>query len=165
MFQGVTYTVTMAIAIYGAFLATLSFILSIILAIIEVRRHLPLVIVSVNQGVITDAIGKTSEPLIIMKAINRGSGSISLTGVGWYLRDGSKKQFMTPYLLQLPYLLPERRSCCTFFPCRAFRAYADNRQFKTAFFQDETGKIWKGKISRKKRMGWLRAKYQGLHIY
>lgn len=165
MFQGTNGLLTTIIAIYGAILATLSLILSIILAIIEVRRHMAQVVVSAKHGYITDNFGKSSEPVIIITAINKGNGSISITGVGWFLKDGGKKQFLQPYNLQLPYVLQERRSCSTVFPCRSFKSYSDNEDIKAAFFQDETGKIWKGNISRIQRNLWLNAKDHGWHIY
>ena len=66
--------VTLIIAIYGALLATLSFILSVILGIHEISKLRPKLRVKASHARITYSDNKTSELLISIEAVNIGTG-------------------------------------------------------------------------------------------
>lgn len=164
MTRGTFDLITIAIAIYGAVLGTLSLILSIVLAVIEFNRRRPKVKVTAMYGQLINDDGKTSEPLIIIDAVNVGNGSIVLTAVGWLLAGGNKQQIIKPFMLNLPMKLEERRKCITYRACRWFREDDDNKQIVAFYFQDETGVLWKSKITQKQRKLWLNAKNDGWQI-
>ncbi len=155
---------TTFIAAYGAIVATLSLVFSIILGILEIKRHKPKVRVTANHGTIIDQIKGTSESLILMEAINSGSSKITISGAGWLMKNKHKLQFIDPYMMHLPYELEPGKKCTTFWPCRLFRDHENNKNIDAAFFNDETGKMWKGKVTRKQRKIWLETTDKGWKI-
>ena len=163
--QSTNELITLSIAIYGAVLATLGFILSVILAIHEIAKQRPKIKVIARNARINYDNGKSSELLISIEAVNTGSGSLVLTGVGWVLKDKSKLQILKPYLLELPIKLDERRKCCAYVPCReGFRELKNNKEIIGVFYQDETGQQWNSKISRKQKNLWMEPTNDGLKI-
>jgi hypothetical protein len=156
---------TTLIAAYGAVVATLSFILAIVLGILELKRHKPQLRVTATHGTIIDPIRGTSESLILMEAVNLGTNKVTLTAVGWLLNNKHKLQFTRPYMMQLPYELDPGKEVTTFWPCRLFQEHEDNESIVAVFFSDATGKMWKGKVERKQRRIWLNAKEKGWRIF
>ena len=156
---------TVLIASYGAIIATVSLIISIILAIFELRRHRPRVKVTASHGIILDQIKGSSEPLIFMEAINIGSGTITISGVGWLLSNGGKLAFTAPQEMTLPTELEEGKRVATYWRCKDFQNYKDNVNIKAAYFKDETGKLWKGKIKKEERNRWLKARNEGWKVF
>jgi len=156
---------TVLIASYGACIATISLLISIVLTIFEIRRHQPSVKVSARHGRIIDQTRGHSEPLIFMEAINVGSGSITISGVGWLLSDGGKLAFTSPQEISLPIELEEGKRITTYWRCKDFQDYDENQKIKAAYFKDETGKVWKGKIKKRERKLWLNAGDDGWKIY
>ena len=88
--------VTTIIAVYGAVLGTISLITSVVLGIIEIKRYKPKLKVAVSYGVITDGRGHSSEPLMLIKALNIGHGKIVLQTFGFLLKDKSTQIMMKP---------------------------------------------------------------------
>lgn len=164
MQQNPNDVITLVIAIYGAILATLGFILSVILAIHELTKQHAKLRVKASHARIHYSDNKWSELLISIEAMNTGSGSILLTGVGWILEDGSKIQIGKPYLLDLPVKLDERGRCSAYVTCRWFRDHERNKQIVGVFYQDETGQQWKSRIPRKERLLWMKSGNDGLKI-
>jgi len=150
---------------YAAVLATISIIASIILGYLEVRRHRPRVKVTAKYGVLSDAQRGNSEPLIFLEAVNNGSGSIAISGVGWLLKGGRKIMYTAPPLMSLPHVLLERRKCTTNIPCRSYNNDEDRGSYRRPFFQDETGEVWKGRITRSERRLWANAPNTGYKVY
>lgn len=143
-----------AVAIYGAILGTLGFILSVILAVIEFRRDRPKLKVRAEKGFLVDDNGETSEPVIILSATNLGNIPILIQGVGWLFDNGERLYILEPYLLKLPVNLGEQRSCKAYYACRWFRNEPKHQKIRGVFFQDDIGRIWIGKIKRKDRKNW-----------
>jgi hypothetical protein len=146
---------TIILALYGAVLST-------ILGIHELRKGLPKLKVSASHGYTFDAKGSRSEPVIILKAENIGSGQIHLNGVGWLNHNRSKQQFTNPYPRGiLPKSLGERESLMTLYACRWFREKVKYDEVIGVFFQDETGKLWVGKVAKKDREMWSKSVGEG----
>jgi hypothetical protein len=145
---------TAAIATYGAVVATLSLAASIWLGLAELNRHKPRLKVIPNTGVLVDGMDRNSEPLVLVEAINTGSGKLRITGVGFTLTKGRKQQFMRPYLLTVPFDVEERRKATLYYACRWLRDKEDTAEITGAFFQDETGKVWKCRLRKKTLRRW-----------
>ena len=156
--------VTTAVAVYGALVATLSLAASIWLGFAELNRHKPRLKIIPNTGVLVDAAGHNSEPLVLVEAINIGAGRLRITGVGWSLTKGRKHQFINPYLLTVPFDLEARRKATFYFACRWLREKEDKDQIVGAFFQDETGKVWKCRTRKKKIRAWAAMTSNGWRI-
>jgi len=99
------------IATYGAVLASLGFILSVILGIYEIRRDRASLKISIANCTFIYHDNKISEPFLAVKAVNSGKGTIVLNTFGFLMKDGSKQVIISPYILDLPFKLEERRSC------------------------------------------------------
>jgi len=166
------FWVTTLVATCGATLATLSFILSVWLGIIEVNRLKSKVQMRPSQGCLY-ANGKASESFVPIDAVNTGRGSVVLTGVGWILSNRKKLYYTNCYNLNLPFQLDERRACRFSLPARLFRELDDKDRIVSAFFEDETGRLWKAKVTRKMRAiwesmnnpGWKIARNDGLKVW
>jgi len=153
------------ITAYAAIVATISLIASGILGYLELRRHRPHLKVTATYGVLEESGRGNSEPLIFLQAINDGTGPVSITGLGWILKDGRKIYYTRPSNLSLTHVLPERRAATTYIPCRKYNEDTDRRLYKHPFFQDEMGTIWKGRILRRERKLWEAAPSTGWRIY
>jgi hypothetical protein len=156
--------ITTIIAVYGAVLATIGFALSLFLGINELRRHQPRVRVTVSIGNLINPGVSHSEPLILVEAINTGQGTVVLEMFGFLLRDKSKQVILQPYWIQLPHALQERKRLTAFYACRWFREDKKSDQIIAAYFKDETGTMWKGKITRHTRRAILQAPDTGYLI-
>jgi hypothetical protein len=156
--------ITIIIATYGAILATMGFILSLILGINEIRKENPKVIVKINAGVFIDHDGASSEQLIIFEAYNKGVIPVIITGCGWWGKDGKKYQILKPLLLNLPQQLTSRRKIATYYPCRWFNEFKDNENVIGFYFINEEGNIWKTKISNKQKHSWHKSGNEGYLI-
>jgi len=156
--------VTTVIAVYGAVVATLGFVLSIVLGIHELRRERPRVRVTLDTGHLAN-IGKiNSEPLILVEAVNTGKGDVLLENFGFLLKGGSKQVIIRPYMIELPFNLEERRRLTAYYACRWFRENKANDKIVAAFFKDVTGAMWKAKITSKMRRRTLDAPDTGYLI-
>jgi hypothetical protein len=147
--------ITAIVAIYGAVLST-------IIAINELRKNRPKVKVSASIGRLYSSDGQPSEPVILIEAINIGTGVVALNGVGWLGKDGFKQHIIAPYPPRvLPVDLQERKLCTTAFACRWFCENIENSKVEAVYFQDQTGRKWISKIDEKQRELWLSAKNDG----
>ena len=153
------------ITAYAAIVATISLIASGILGYLELKRRRPHLKVTATYGVLEEFGRGNSEPLIFLQAINDGAGPVSITGVGWLLKDGRKIQYTSPPNLSLNHVLPERRSATTYIPCRKYNQDNNRNLYKHPFFQDEMGAIWKGKVTRTERKLWESAPSTGWKLY
>jgi len=152
------FIIATIIALYGAILST-------ILAIHELRKGKPRIRVSASHGYLYDASGKPSEPVVLIEAVNVGSGKVALTGVGWLNRDGSKQHLISTYPPRvLPQDLEERKSCTVAYACRWFREKPDHVKVVGVYFQDQTGKKWIGKVKPKDKEMWLASKGDGWQL-
>ncbi len=147
-------TITIIIAVYGAVLATLGFVLSIVLGINELRKERPKIKVKSFFGSLIDSDGKSSETLILFEAHNTSLVPIIITACGWLGEKGMKYQFIKPYLLELPKQLKSRRKVTAYYACRWFRDYKDKYKVIGFYFADEEGNIWKVKVSKKQKQLW-----------
>ena len=147
------------IAAYGAVLST-------ILLIHEIRKGRPRVKVTASHGYLYNATGEPSEPVILMQAVNVGSGSIPLSGAGWLNKDGSMQHLANTYPPRgiLPMDLEERRNCTTAYACRWFRENLDYEKVVGIYFQDQTGKKWIGKVSEEDKEQWLKSEGEGWQL-
>ncbi|MFV2045662.1 MAG: hypothetical protein ACC700_20835, partial [Anaerolineales bacterium] len=136
---------TILIAIYGAGLST-------VLGIREWKRSRPSLHITAKHGYVVDVNGKDgeySEPVLVMKAANVGSGSIFLSGMGFVNKGGSKQVLTSPYPSGiLPAELEEGRSVISAYACRWLREQVDHEKIVGVFFQDETGKMWEAKLDK-----------------
>lgn len=143
------------LALYGAILST-------ILAIHELRKNRPMLKVTASFGYFYDVSGKPSESVILIKAVNVGFGKMPLVACGFLKVDNSTYQLLKPYPPSiLPLDLEERKACTVGFSCKSFREKLDNKKIKAVYFQDQSGKMWIGRIGRKNRKLWLSSKDDG----
>jgi hypothetical protein len=156
--------ITTIIAIYGAFLATVSFILSLILGISKLRKEYPKVKVKFSFGTIIDQDGKKSESLILFDAHNKREVPVIITGCGWLAQKGYKFQFINLYLLNLPQQLDAHRKITAYYACRWFREFKDKDKIIGFYFIDEEGHMWIVKVSNKQKQAWENAKNDGYLI-
>jgi len=154
MDETTSLVITTVIAVYGAIIATLSLIGSVVLGIIELRRTRPRLKVEARRATLMDGLDEPSEPFISVEAINVGKGSVRISSFGFYLRDKSKMHIIKPYLLDLPADVPEQRKVTTFYACRWYRELKSKEDIKGVYFQDETGKMWRKKFTKKQRSLW-----------
>lgn len=152
-----TNFITSVAVIYGAIIATISLIISTILAWHEIKKQMPRVKVIVDYGKMHHATSGVSEPLITISAINLGSQNTTITGVGLLFKDGYKHYFIDPPLLKLPYEIQPNKKCYTVISCRVYRDEIQKSRITAAFFQDEVGNLWKGKITKKLKFAWINA--------
>lgn len=157
-------TITIIIAVYGAVLATLGFVLSIVLGVNELRKERPKIKVKSSFGSLIDSDGKSSELLILFEAHNTSLVPIIITGCGWLGERGKKYQFIKPYLLELPMRLTSRRKVTAYYACRWFRDYKDKDKVIGFYFADEESNIWKAKVSKKQKQSWEKANNNGYLI-
>jgi len=155
---------TTAIAVYGALLATISFGLSLWLGILKYKEKMPNLRVTHSVGRLIDGFGKSSEQMIFFEGLNVGSGQISITGVGWILKDGTKLQYMRPYQLKIPSEIPERKKATFYFPCRWLKKEERAGDIRWAFYNDEMGKTWKRRIPKRKISKWLNIESDGWEL-
>jgi hypothetical protein len=140
---------TTILATYGAILATLSFGLSLILGIKELRKSRPKIHIKVSFGRYIDRDGENSESLIIIDAHNQGLVPVILTGYGWLNNDKTMSHIVKPYLAEFPYNLAQRRVAQVYYACRWFKELKGNEKIIGVYFQDEEGNMWKSKITKK----------------
>jgi len=161
-----TAWLTTIIAVYGAILATLSFIASIWLGVVELNRHKQKVSVQATDMIarLYDELGAPSESFIGIKAINVGEGPINIVGVGWLLSDNSFIQILNPYMLTLPTVLKERSSITFLFACRWLREMKYKDKIVGIFFKDEIDQIWKAKVTKRMLKKWINAKHEGWSV-
>jgi len=145
---------TTAIAVYGAIVATLSLAASVWLGVAELNRHKPRLKITANTGCLLDGNDKSSEPLVMIEAINTGAGKIHITGIGWFLSNGHRWQVRDPYLLKVPFDLAERKKATFHYACRWLRDKADTKEIAGAYFKDETGRECRRRTSRKTLRRW-----------
>jgi hypothetical protein len=150
--------ITIIVALYGAILST-------ILAIHEFRKGRPRIKVSASHGYLFDSLGKASEPVILIEAVNVGSGKVALTGAGWLNNDKSKQHFVSPYPPGvIPVDLEERKKCTVAYACRWFREQVSHDKVIGVYFQDQTGKKWIGRVSKKDKNMWLSSTRDGWRL-
>jgi len=159
-----TFDPTTAIAVYGALLATLSFGLSLWLGILKVKEKMPKLRISQSISRFIDSFGKSSEQMIEIEGLNVGRGQITITGVGWILIDGTKLQYMRPYLLKIPAEIQERKKVIFYFPCRWLKKEEHAEDIRWAFFIDEMGKTWKKRLPKRKIKKWLKIEPDGWEL-
>jgi hypothetical protein len=157
-------TVTIIIAVYGAVLATLSFVLSLVLGIKEMQKQFPRIKVKLTSGSLIDSDGKSSETLIIFEANNNGQFAVEITGCGWLALNREKYQFIKPYLLKLPYTLEPHRKIQTYFCCRWFRDLPYKEKINGIFFVDEVGNQWNLEINKMQLRQWETTESKGYLI-
>ncbi len=162
--QTQTFDITTAIAVYGAIIATLAFGLSLLLGIAELRRYRLRIKVTVSEGSMIDANGVAIEHLILVEALNIGSGKPTITGAGWLLDNRSKIQIIRSYFLIFPAELLERKKITIYFPCRWLGKLKDADHIVGAHFQDEIGNTWKCRIKKKKLDYWKNLQTKGWRI-
>jgi len=152
---------TTVLAVYGSVLATLGFGLSLWLGIQEISRHKPRLRIVPGQGRLIDGNGRNSESMVLIKAINIGGGSLTITGVGWLLEDKHRVQIIRPYMIQLPAELRERKTLTFYFASRWLSQLKEVDRIVGAFFRDETENMWTCRVSRRTLRRWRTAEPDG----
>lgn len=100
-----TDIVTALVAVYGAGLATYNLIA-------HLRGTKARVKVKISQGFVTDPLGRPSEPMIILSALNVGQKAVTLCSQGFLLPNGMKWVFPNPLSnVRFPYELLPGKSC------------------------------------------------------
>ncbi|HLC56619.1 MAG TPA: hypothetical protein VJJ23_05260 [Candidatus Nanoarchaeia archaeon] len=127
---------TLIIAFYGAFLSTIA----IIWNIYNSYQDRPKIKVKTSIGFFMSDTRKT---FFFIKIINNGKRSIHLSSFG--LRSG-KEDLIPMRVTGLPCELKAGGSHNEFFEIDKLK----NKQFNFAWYQDETGKLYKGKSIKKK---------------
>jgi hypothetical protein len=148
------FDLTQILAIYGAVISTVSIVLALILGITELKRNTPRVKILKKEQTFIFADNLDSEPFIGIEIQNLGTVPITITGVGWMKKDGSRIQFLNQYLLSLPAELKPRKSITFYSACRRFSELKEIKELSHSFFQDELGEIWKRSISEKDKKDW-----------
>ena len=146
---------------FGDWVAVYAAILSTALGYVEWRKRRPRVKVTAEHGY-TYVGGKASEPLITIEAVNVGGGSVHLNSVG-FLQKGGKKLVIGSVVPPkvLPAELEERKRLTVLYACRWFRENLDHEEVIGAYFGDQTGRQWVGKVKRKQKEKWLSSKVEG----
>jgi hypothetical protein len=155
---------TTIIATYGAIIATLSLTLSLLLGIYEIRRDKALIKVSIDYGTLMFHDNELSEPFLLVNVINTGKGKVVLNSFGFLMKDDSRQVITSPYILNLPHELEERRSCVAGYSVRWFKENKRKDDIVAVFIGDETGKQWKSKITKKMKKKWSTLKQEGVKI-
>ena len=156
--------ITTIIAVYGAVLATLGFILSLILGINEIRKGKPKLEVKLRHATLYSPDYKPSEPLLSAEILNKGSLPVVLSSCGWLNKDNTKSVFLNPYHTKLPHTLKPGRSVSFYLAVRWIRDSANFEQTRSFFVQSEIGKIWKSRLSKKLRKSLKEIKLTGWKI-
>lgn len=156
--------ITILVAGYGAIIATLSFILSIVLGVNELKKNKANMKVSISGGSLVDSDYSQSESMIIVTGLNRGQTKIIITGCGWLTDDNHKYQILKPLMLSFPYVVDPHRKIEAYFACRWFQNLAYKDKIVGYFFQDDEGNMWKANISKKQKEGWKKSISSGYHI-
>ncbi len=159
-----TPEITVYIALYGAILGTLGFVVSLILAINELGKSKPKIRVSLHHARLTDPDGKSSEPLIGVDVVNEGNHSVRLSSCGWLRKDKYKDVILNLYRVNFPFTLEPGRRLNIFLAVRWYRDNGDMGLRYAFFVQDETSKTWRAKISRKIRREWMNLEIEGWKI-
>lgn len=155
---------TTIIATYGAILATLGFILSLILGVHEIRKDRAQIKLSIDSGTLIFHDNKVSESFLLVKAVNSGKGKVILNSFGFIMKDGSSQVIIEPYILELPHELEERRSCVAGYAVRWFNGNDRKDDIIAVYLGDETGNRWKAKITRKMKKRWSNLEQVGVKV-
>jgi hypothetical protein len=123
---------TAIIAVYGAVLATLTFI-------VQQRDRRPRISVSVSYG--TPVYGsQLGDQMVLLTATNPGHRPVTLVGAGFFLPDG--RQLIMPSPLAVPALpceLNEGKSCQVFMSIPGIVERVGPRISLVGFFRDALG--------------------------
>ncbi|MCW5877670.1 MAG: hypothetical protein KIS80_02230 [Anaerolineales bacterium] len=112
--------VTIYIAVYGAIVATLSFVLSLVLGVHKLNQNKPKIRMSFDVARLTSPSGKQSEPLINVKIVNKGSAKVIVNSCGWLRKDKSNAFVLNPYRVDFPCTLEPGNSLSIRLPIRDF---------------------------------------------
>lgn len=156
--------VTIAIAVYGAVLATLGFVLSVILGINELNKNNPRIRISLGNSQLIDPNYNPSEPLIGVNVVNRGISPVIISSCGWLRKDKSKEVLLNLYRVKFPYKLEPGRRLDLFMAVRWYKEKGEMDLRSAFFIEDETGLVWYKRISKKIRQQWNRMDPKGWKI-
>lgn len=139
-----TEVITAIVAAYGALLATYNLIA-------QRRENKPWIEVSLSLGVRFDARGRPSEPMLFLKAANRGDRVVTLNSHGVRLPD--KTTLYTPVPISdvsFPLELQKEKSCTVYIPLEELERDLRNSGYKTrvklrGVYSDMVGRKYRSK--------------------
>ncbi|UZE93095.1 MAG: hypothetical protein IB617_02960 [Candidatus Nealsonbacteria bacterium] len=137
------------IAWYGAVVATISLISSIILGAITLLRDRASIKVKISHGFLIYGNQVDKNLYIFLEAVNKGRRPVTLKSAGFNLKNGHNIVFAKPK--ELPIELTEGKSCQEWFSKKKIKQ--DCQKMKTtikyAWFKDATGRVYKKKYKLK----------------
>jgi len=137
------------VAWYGAIVATISVIASAILGTITLLRDRASIKIKISHGFLVHGPNLSDDLYIFIEASNKGRRPVTLTSVGFKLKNGNNIVFTEPR--ELPKELTEGKSYQEWVNKKAIEE--DCQKLKTtiryAWFKDATGKVYKKKYKLK----------------
>lgn len=129
---------------YGAILATISFVCTFILALLNYLRDKAKIKVEKSEGWVNYGMD-TSNDQIIIKAINTGRRTVTLNNVGFFLKGGGSVILPNSETIKFPYELGEGKSVIVFTDKSELLKdlKKKKKEINYAWYSDATGKIYK----------------------
>lgn len=138
-----------SVAWYGAIVATISVIASIILGMITLLRDRASIKIKISHGFLVYSPSLSEDLYIFIEAINKGRRPVTLTSLGFKLKNGNNIVFTKSR--ELPKELTEGKSYQEWISKKEIER--DCQKLKTsikyAWFKDATGKVYKGRYKLK----------------
>lgn len=151
VFDFIARHTTDLIAIYAAFVATGTFIFSIWLNHNRTTTRLKIKanIAQFNFGF------SWGESHLAFTALNISPMPIHITCVGFY-KGRQRIVLFQPLIIKLPSTVNPNRTISAYFPLKKYSEFHKIHNPAGFFFEDETGKIWKYKATKKELTNWQR---------
>jgi len=136
------------VAWYGAIVATISFIATFTLGIINYLRDRAKIKIKVSEGFLIPSSYIGDKPQIFIEAINMGRRPVTLVSVGFTLSNGKFLVIPKPMNISFPYELNEGKSVQVFTEKDKLFKQAEEEQsrIKDAWYRDATGRVYKVKF-------------------
>jgi hypothetical protein len=146
------HSFTTYLAAYGAILSTATGITGAWLSIAAFLKSRNRVEVTVSKGVIADE-SSVSATQVLLKAVNKGGEVVTLSNMGFFHVNGKKSLYPTQRPHQLPYELLPGKSMLEYLDLgrlkESLRKHELTEPPVAAFFADEVGRVYKGKMKKK----------------
>ena len=141
------------VAWYGAIVATISVIASIILGSVTLLRDRTKVKIKVSEGFLVYGRKLSDKSQIFIEAINIGRRTVTLEGAGFTLKNGKHMVILEPLNIRFPHELKEGRSCQIFTDQEELLGDIKKEKSEVvyAWYRDATSKIYKTKFKLKEK--------------